>query len=406
MNKKKSIPALKDATRKMDDIKQFLYAFLGKQKQTPIYDVNQIMGKNKQARFKCELRVEGYNYVAIGNSTNKKDAQGNAALDFCQFLVRIGSMNQNDLPKVTHTASIEPTGMNQEGGGQVARPSYNSNLPRGLVAPHQSMGLSFNEDNSRQILPYKRGAPESYMQHIRDMANRKMIEEAEDTDTNAEIHGFWTIDNAKSRLHQYLQSNKINIDYKYNSTGPDNNRSFFAEMSFYVPQIRQKIHANEIGANKQIASKACALSLVRQLFHSGAIEAFTGEKKKKERPKTAPFLVELSDELKQKLSEVCEAFQLAPTNINLNSPEPVSLVPPSKTNLFPAVPKYPGMPIAWCPPTVNWNPWIGCNIDEGPLANMSLEDMSQELYNNYMEQVNNDKVYQTNLKDREHLPVH
>jgi hypothetical protein len=24
-------------------------------------------------------------------------------------------------------------------------PTYNSNLPRGLVAPHQSMGLSFNE---------------------------------------------------------------------------------------------------------------------------------------------------------------------------------------------------------------------------------------------------------------------
>jgi hypothetical protein len=40
------------------------------------------------------------NYVGVGNSTNKKDAQGNAALDFCQFLVRTGCLNQNDLPKV------------------------------------------------------------------------------------------------------------------------------------------------------------------------------------------------------------------------------------------------------------------------------------------------------------------
>jgi ATP-dependent RNA helicase A len=66
-------------------------------------------------------------------------------------------------------------------------------------------------------------------------------------------------------------------------------------MNFYVPQIRQNIHASEIGSTKQIASKACALSLVRQLFHSGVIEAFTGEKKKKDRPKVKKihFLVQL-----------------------------------------------------------------------------------------------------------------
>ena len=41
------------------------------------------------------------------------------------------------------------------------------------------------------------------------------------------------------------------------------------------------IHARESGSNKQSASKSCALSLVRQMFHLGVIEAYTGAKKKK-----------------------------------------------------------------------------------------------------------------------------
>jgi hypothetical protein len=56
---------------------------------------------------------------------------------------------------------------------------------------------------------------------------------------------------------------------------------------------------------------------VRQLFHCGAIEAFTGEKKKKERPKTAPFLVELSDELQSKIKDTCTEFELNWDNINV-----------------------------------------------------------------------------------------
>lgn len=55
-----------------EDIKQFLYAWLGKQKKaTPVYDVRPSGPKNRQ-RFLCRLSVSGYTYVACGNSTNKK----------------------------------------------------------------------------------------------------------------------------------------------------------------------------------------------------------------------------------------------------------------------------------------------------------------------------------------------
>ncbi len=47
---------------------------------------------------------------------------------------------------------------------------------------------------------------------------------------NAGIHGNWTMENAKSMLHQFIQMRHIKTDYKYAMQGT----SFVAEMSFYV----------------------------------------------------------------------------------------------------------------------------------------------------------------------------
>ncbi len=105
----------------MADIKNFLYAWCGKKKLTPNYDIRAAGNKNRQ-KFLCEVRIrprplkatcklyikilynqrcffvlnhvlfkvrlEGYNYIGMGNSTNKKDAQSNAARDFVNYLVR------------------------------------------------------------------------------------------------------------------------------------------------------------------------------------------------------------------------------------------------------------------------------------------------------------------------------
>merc|ERR1712127_60618 len=224
----------------MNDAKQFLYAWLGKQQKVPEYEIQTINNKNRQ-RFKCDLRVKGFNYVGIGNSTNKKDSQTNAALDFCQFLVRVGHLNQQDLPKLQLEGNDAAT---SQGSCNIIN---NQPLPRGIIAPHQSMGINFNENSNyqNQILPYKRGPDATYMAHINQMGNRQMLEQAEETDANSEMHGNWQIDNAKSRLHGFLQMNKISVDYKYKASGLDNNRSYFAEMSFYVRSINKKIYANE-----------------------------------------------------------------------------------------------------------------------------------------------------------------
>lgn len=46
----------------------------------------------------CEVRVNEIAYVGAGNSTNKKDAEKNAARDFVNFLVRSGKVNPIDVP--------------------------------------------------------------------------------------------------------------------------------------------------------------------------------------------------------------------------------------------------------------------------------------------------------------------
>lgn len=59
---------------------------------------NLFLGPKHRQRFLCEVRVDGFNYVGVGNSTNKKDAQSNAARDFISFLVRQALVNPNEVP--------------------------------------------------------------------------------------------------------------------------------------------------------------------------------------------------------------------------------------------------------------------------------------------------------------------
>lgn len=58
-------------------------------------------GTKFSLRFICEVSVTGHNYVGVGNSTNKKDAQGNAAKDYLSYLIRQGLVSADSLPSVS-----------------------------------------------------------------------------------------------------------------------------------------------------------------------------------------------------------------------------------------------------------------------------------------------------------------
>ncbi|ELT91287.1 hypothetical protein CAPTEDRAFT_220258 [Capitella teleta] len=384
----------------MGDIKAFLYAWCGKQKITPNYDVRSGGNKNRP-RFLCEVRVEGHAYVGAGNSTNKKDAQTNAANDFIQYLIRTNIMKASDVPQSATPQAYQP----------IRAPSGSTDLPDGRPAPHVSLGLGGMPapigksmlGSGGDPVPYQRGPPQAYLDAL---ASKRQVEEAEEADFNADLHGNWTVENAKSRLHQYFQMNKINTDYKYTITGPDHNRSFVAEMSFFCRSLRQNIHAREHGSNKQMASKNCALSLVRQLFHFKQIEAFDGERKKKS-DELPPFEVGVAPDIQAQISTYLRSMQIQPVVPQGSPDEPQSLLLDQVISAFEesTVQQTHMGVVTWSPPQPNWNPWLAANIDEGPLANATMEQISQDLFNNMEYQKENDPALKQMTEDRFKLPV-
>ncbi|CAB3368021.1 Hypothetical predicted protein [Cloeon dipterum] len=240
-------------------------------------------------------------------------------------------------------------------------------------------------------------------------AEARSVEEAEDVDMNASIHGNWTVENAKSKLHQYMQMNRIQADYKYKTVGPDHNRSFLAEMGFYVKELGRHISAHETGSNKQSASKSCALSLVRQLFHLGVIEPFSGTlKKNKDADQMKPYPVVLAPDLQTQIYDTLNDLGVAPISIPMQPPEvPVSLVSAQHLDDFfpPAKTQVAGV-VSWAPPTSNWNPWTGCNFEEEDhFFNADLERVSEDLAQTHKEKAQMDNEFQSRLKERDTLPV-
>lgn len=69
-----------------------------------------------------------------------------------------------------------------------------------------------------------------------------------------------------------------------------------------------------------------------------------------------------------------------------------------------SVPQPAGV-VSWSPPQPNWNPWTGCNIDEGPLATITLDELSEDLMNEQREKLQQDAILQTTIKERSNLPV-
>ncbi|XP_031291477.2 ATP-dependent RNA helicase A isoform X1 [Camelus dromedarius] len=390
----------------MGDVKNFLYAWCGKRKMTPTYEIRAVGNKNRQ-KFMCEVRVEGYNYTGMGNSTNKKDAQSNAARDFVNYLVRINEVKSEEVPAVgvapPPSITDTPDTTADTGGGLLTTMG-------GPLPPH----LALKAENSSGVGASGYGAPGPTWDrgaNLKDYYSRKEEQEvqatleSEEVDLNAGLHGNWTLENAKARLNQYFQKEKIQGEYKYTQVGPDHNRSFIAEMTIYIKQLGRRIFAREHGSNKKLAAQSCALSLVRQLYHLGVIEAYSGLTKKKEGETVDPYQVNLSQDLEHQLQNIIQELNLeiAPppddpsVPVVLNLGKLAHFEPSQRQNQMGVVP--------WSPPQSNWNPWTSSNIDEGPLAYATPEQISMDLKSELTYQLEQDHDLQVILQERELLPV-
>lgn len=181
-----------------------------------------------------------------------------------------------------------------------------------------------------------------------------------------------------------------------------------AEMSFYVKQLGRTIHGRDTGSNKQQASKSCALSLVRQLFHLGVLEAFSGTlKKDKNAEQMKSYEVRISPELQSQVAECLQELNIEPVVLKKEEDsQGISLLSMHIMDEFVPSNPTPAGVVPWSPPQPNWHPWTGCNIDEGPLASATLDSLSEQLLRESRSRLQSDKDLQRSINERNSLPVY
>ena len=241
---------------RMAEVKGWLNNYLQKEQKQLSTSIQPCGGRGR-TRFKCELRVTGIPYIGVGNSTSKKDASSNAAYDFCQYLIRQGTLNKADFPFDQPVATDAAAAMNENmvsgppaggygqlpGGRHVPRPQSEGQFGgygqygAGASSEGQNLQRWQQQQQDRQAAFDARTAQET--------AN------AEQVDLTANLHGGWTHENGKKKLNEFCQQNKIRQpEFVYRPFGPDNQRSFYAECSIFIPRISQTIKAREHGSNK------------------------------------------------------------------------------------------------------------------------------------------------------------
>ena len=72
------------------------------------------------------------------------------------------------------------------------------------------------------------------------------------------------------------------------------------------------------------------------------------------------------------IESLLEGYGIKPSDPPSECNKPVSLVVPDDVlDRFTSPYQTPGAVISWSPPAPDWNPWISCNIDDGPMAFVS-----------------------------------
>ncbi|VDL74592.1 unnamed protein product [Nippostrongylus brasiliensis] len=383
------------------DLKGFLYGWLGKQKMgAPQYTITAINRGGSQ-RFKCELRVPGHSYVGLGNSLNKKDAGTNAAMDFCNYLVRQGLLKASDVPAL-EASSLEATTavpLTSDFGGAPGSFFKTEGTPS---EPKTEPTSGFGEVSA--VPQWERGPQSAHDKYVTQRADE--IAQSESVDLKAEIHGGWTMDNSKKALNEFLQKvRQPPIVYNTQLREANNCRTYVAEASIFVPQIHKQVHGRGQGSSKKVAESGCSMGIVRQLFHLGILAAFKGERRKTTAATLPDIPISIPGDLAERVSNFLKASGVTPVSIgpedNVTAESPKSLLTNCKLEQFPdsqvtevfnkcvkrAGLRLEGIPvqvmppcnISWAPPMQNWNPWRASNIDEPPLAFMSLPEISTKL---------------------------
>ncbi|CBY18913.1 unnamed protein product [Oikopleura dioica] len=354
------------------NVKAWLYAWLQKKKVQPNYDIRPAPGRGR-SRFKCELRATGFAYVAVGNAASKKDSQSHAAFDFCQYLIREGQILQSEFPYSNAGVTPEPAPTFADDD----TPGFKVPLPGGKALPHAKLGTT------RQMAEHNGsfgGYDYQNRQQSLEQRNADQTYSAEGVDLTAKIHGGWTIENGRKKLNEYCQEIRMQPPQAiFRAVGPDNNQ--------------------ESASTKKSAERSASLSIVRQLFHLGAIPAYTGETtKKKSETEFDPVHGDFDDVLAAELKAAVQEL-----GINVADYTKDGLLNVESMVKFEEQEPVPGGCIPWCPPMPSWNPWTGSNIEEGPYVSATMEDINADI--DGQEQIRISQIDHAIEETRKNLPI-
>ncbi|KAK6310635.1 hypothetical protein J4Q44_G00186900 [Coregonus suidteri] len=160
-------------------------------------------------------------------------------------------------------------------------------------------------------------------------------------------------------------------------------RSFIAEMQLFVRQLGRNIIAREHGSNKKLAAHT----------------------KKKEGEILEAFEVNVVDDLQHQLQSMAQELGVVIPPPPPDPSTPVSLVQGKMAVFEPSQRQSLAGVVPWSHPQVNWNPWTSSNIDEGPLAFCTPEQISADLQHELTYQLEQDQSLQKVIGERDGLPV-
>ncbi|KAI6239384.1 RNA helicase [Aphelenchoides fujianensis] len=294
------------------------------------------------------------------------------------------------------TAHLELTNFEARSAQPVGSSVVHSTAPYAAPAggqPSEAEAAETPEEGEVREEPPHARPPQTKSQYEEYVSQRaEEVAQSESVDLTSDIHGGWDATNCKKALNEFLQG-RHQPAARFNTTmsGMSNNASFVAECEIHVSEKNRAVRARGEGGSKKVAETSCALSIVRQLFHLGL----------------PPIRVYIDPDLMQRLHRflVDSCVELPdPADFALAAPDArISLLTDQRLAAFPLQSGRSAKSslISFAPPTKNWNPWRAANIDEPPLAQMSLSEISAQLLERERAKVPPVRI----TKQRESLPV-
>uniref|UniRef100_A0A7I4XY03 DRBM domain-containing protein n=1 Tax=Haemonchus contortus TaxID=6289 RepID=A0A7I4XY03_HAECO len=288
-------------------------------------------------------------------------------MDFCNYLFVQGLLKASEVP------ALEASSLQAYFCLLQKRSIFGNSAPGSFFKTEASEESSFDEKQSgANGTKWDSASQSAHDKYVTQKAEE--IAQSESVDLKQEIHGGWTMENSKKGLERIPAKDSSTPDriQTPNWKEANNCRTYVAEATIFVPQLRKPVSGRGQGSSKKVAESGCSMGIVRQLFHLGILAEFKGERKKTVATTLPEIPITIPPELAERVKNYVTNSGVEPITIdpneNVTTEAPKSLLTNCKLDQFPDSEVMPPGNISWAPPMQNWNPWRASNIDEPPLA--------------------------------------